>query len=64
MEEMSAVERKRLALQRKLLEIERQIEAVEKRLPAHSVKPPMMMELFDLEEQRDHLLKELEALEQ
>ena len=50
-------------LKKKIEEIERRIVETEKRLPAHSVKPPIMMELLELEDQRDALLKQLEELE-
>ena len=49
-------------LQKKLAEIEDQISETEKRMPAHSVKPPIMMALFELEEQRDEILAQLKAL--
>ena len=49
-------------IERELEEIERQIRETEKRLPAHSVKPPIMIELFKLEDQRDALLAQLEKL--
>ena len=39
--------------------IDAQIRAVEERLPAHSVKPPIMIELFALEEERGRLLDQL-----
>jgi len=32
------------------------------RLPAHSVKPPVMMELLDLEDEYDRLKKQRDAL--
>ena len=35
-------------LEKKLAEIEAQILETESRMPAHSVKPPIMMALFDL----------------
>jgi hypothetical protein len=54
---------KKQKLEKKLEEIERQIQETEKRLPAHSVKPPIMMELFELEDQRDALLEQLNKLE-
>ena len=50
-------------LEKQLEEIERQIRETEKRLPAHSVKPPIMMELFELEDQRDALLAQLKKME-
>jgi hypothetical protein len=37
---------------------------VEKQLPAHSVKPPIMTQLFELEDERDAVFKELEGLKQ
>jgi hypothetical protein len=40
-------------------ELEAQIREMKRRLPAHSVKPPLMMELLDLEDRRDLLLKKL-----
>jgi hypothetical protein len=49
-------------LEKRLADIERQIRETEKRLPAHSVKPPIMRELFDLEDQREALLAKLETL--
>ena len=51
-------------LKKKLAEIDRQIQEAEKHLPAHSVKPPIMQAIFELEEQREAIeaqLKELEA---
>ena len=49
------------SLEKKLKEINKKIEDVEKRLPAHSVKPPIMTELFELEDEREDLLRQLEA---
>lgn len=49
-------------LEKKLAEIEAQIMETESRMPAHSVKPPIMIALFELEEQRDELLAQLKAL--
>ena len=49
-------------LEKQLEDIEWQIRETEKRLPAHSVKPPIMMELFELEDQRDALLAQLRNL--
>jgi len=47
-----------------LMELEQQLRALEvaitetrKRLPAHSAKPPVMMELLDLEDQYADLMK-------
>ena len=50
-------------LQKKLKEIDEKIVDAEGRLPAHSVKPPIMTELFALEEERETILAKLKALE-
>jgi small-conductance mechanosensitive channel len=50
-------------LKKKLDEIDRQILEAEKHLPAHSVKPPIMQEIFELEDQRDAILAQLKELE-
>jgi len=49
-----------------LQELEQQLRALDaaitetrKRLPAHSVKPPVMMDLLDLEDQYDDLLRQI-----
>ena len=49
-------------LENKLKELEEKIAEVNKRMPAHSAKPPIMMQLLTLEDERDELLKQLEAL--
>jgi hypothetical protein len=51
-------------LKKRLITLNRKIAEVNKRLPAHSVKPPLMMELFALEDERDAVLKQLDALKQ
>jgi hypothetical protein len=51
-------------LKRKLEALDKQILEAEQHLPAHSVKPPIMQEIFELEDQREAIaaqLKELEA---
>jgi hypothetical protein len=50
------------ALIRKIDEIKAVIEETKKRLPAHSTKPPIMMELLDLEDQYDQLVEQLDNL--
>lgn len=40
--------------------IDHEIRAVEEQLPAHSVKPPFMIQLFALEEEREILCKQLD----
>jgi hypothetical protein len=52
----------RREIEQRLQHLEEQIEEVKRRLPAHSVKPPIMMELLELEDRRDGLLKTLETL--
>jgi len=49
-------------LRKRLNEIEKKIREVEARMPAHSVKPPIMHELFELEDERDSILAELKKL--
>jgi hypothetical protein len=49
-------------LKQRLAAIQAQIDAVEARLPAHSVKPALMQELFELEEAREAVLKTLAHL--
>jgi hypothetical protein len=51
-----------ISLQMRLKELDEKIRAVEKQLPAHSVKPPIMTQLFELEDERDVVFKELERL--
>jgi hypothetical protein len=50
-------------LKKKLEEIDRQILETEKHLPAHSVKPPIMQEIFELEDLRETILAQLKELE-
>ena len=49
-------------LEDKLKELDEKIAEVNKRMPAHSVKPPIMTELFALEDERDEVFKQLEVL--
>ena len=44
-------------IENELKRLEDEIGEVKRRLPAHSVKPPIMMELLELEDRRDVLLK-------
>ena len=50
-------------LEDKLKELEEKIAEVNKRMPAHSVKPPIMQEIFELEDQREAILAQLKELE-
>ncbi len=46
-------------IRKRLAELEKEIAETKKRLPAHSVKPPVMMDLLALEDERDELLARL-----
>ena len=50
----------RCEIEQRLQRLEEQIAEVRKRIPAHSVKPLIMMELLELEDRRDVLLRILE----
>lgn len=50
-------------LKRELVEVQKQISATKKRLPAHSAKPPIMIELFELEEKYEEISERLQQLE-
>jgi len=50
------------SLRQRLDELEKEIVETKKRLPAHSVKPPMMMDLLALEDEYDEILKQIEQL--
>ena len=52
------------SLKMRLKKLDEKIAAVEKQLPAHSVKPPIMTQLFELEDERETVYKELERLKQ
>ena len=43
-------------------ELEKRIEETELRMPAHSVQQPVMADLFELEDQRDSVLKKIRDL--
>jgi len=49
------------ALKNRLHQVEDRIRELKDRLPAHSVKPSMMMELIALEDERDELRTQLQA---
>ena len=50
------------SLIKRLEDLDEKIKAVEKQLPAHSVKPPIMTMLFQLEDERDTVMLEIERL--
>ena len=49
-------------MEQRLRELQDAIKETEKRLPAHSVKPPVMMDLLALEDEYDDLLEKIRAL--
>jgi predicted dithiol-disulfide oxidoreductase (DUF899 family) len=53
-----------LELEQKLRELDDAITETRKRLPAHSVKPPVMMDLLDLEDQYDDVLNQIRRLKE
>jgi hypothetical protein len=59
---MAEMDRTIEEIQNELKRLEQKIGEVKRRLPAHSVKPPIMMELLELEDRRDELLKIRETL--
>jgi hypothetical protein len=54
---MAEMDRTIAEIENELKLLEEKISEVKRRLPAHSVKPPIMMELLELEDRRDVLLK-------
>ncbi len=50
------------AMKERLKELKEKIQETEKRLPAHSVKPPIMMELLALEDEYETLISKIAAL--
>jgi prefoldin subunit 5 len=49
-------------LRQRLDALDREIAETKKRLPAHSVKPPVMMDLLALEDEYDTVLEQIERL--
>ena len=52
----------RARLEKQLQMIEDQIQELKNRLPAHSIKPVMMMELLALEDEHENILVQIQAL--
>jgi hypothetical protein len=50
------------ALRRRQSELEAEMAEARQRLPAHSIKPPVMKLLLDLEDEYDEILKAIETL--
>jgi predicted nuclease with TOPRIM domain len=51
-------------LKKRLIELESEINETKKRLPAHSVKPPVMMDLIALEDEYDSVLRRINELKE
>lgn len=49
-------------IKKRISELEKLISETKRRLPAHSTKPPIMMELLELEDEYDLLVKRLDEL--
>ncbi len=49
-------------LKKRMVELETLIRETKSRLPAHSTKPPVMMDLLDYEDEYDAVLKKLNTL--
>ncbi len=49
-------------LKQRLMELEAEIAETKRRLPAHSVKPPVMMDLLALEDEYDMVSKQIKGL--
>ncbi len=49
-------------LEDRLKNLEKKIEEAKLHLPAHSIKPPVMMTLLDLEDERDAVLKQINSI--
>ena len=48
-------------IHKKIKNLEAELDEARKRLPAHSVKPPIMHQIFTLEDELEQLYKLLEA---
>ena len=49
-------------LEDRLKKIEKKIEDAKLHLPAHSIKPPVMMTLLDLEDARDAIIAQINSI--
>jgi hypothetical protein len=53
-----------ILLRKQLDDLEEKIAETRKRLPAHSTKPPVMMDLLALEDEYDAVMKQIEQLKE
>jgi len=49
-------------LEKRLQELDKEISETKKRLPAHSTKPPVMMDLLALEDEYDSILEKIKKI--
>ena len=49
-------------LRQRLHELDEEIQETKKRLPAHSIKPPVMMDLLELEDEYDAIMKQIDEM--
>jgi len=49
-------------LEKRLAHLEEKIKETKKRLPAHSAKPPVMMDLLELEDEYDEIFKKIREI--
>jgi hypothetical protein len=49
-------------LRKRLRQLEEEISETKKRLPAHSVKPPVMMDLLNLEDEYDAVMEQIDRI--
>jgi len=49
-------------MKQRLRELDEEIKETKRRLPAHSVKPPVMMELLALEDEYDMLFQKIQDI--
>ena len=49
-------------LKKRLTELDEEIKETKRRLPAHSVKPPVMMDLLALEDEYDDIMRQIQEL--
>ena len=61
--ENSASQRELNKIRKRMAELEILIAETKERLPAHSTKPPVMIDLLDYEDEYDMLLKKLNEFE-
>ena len=49
-------------LEGRLKQLEKKIEDAKQQLPAHSIKPPVMTTLLDLEDERDAVMSQISII--